>query len=189
MAGILTDIRLSDDTTDTSGQILAVIDEAMSAITATESSSTRNRPTAIAATLTDTSSQVLSKAEQLATPSGGRSAASQGPIHSITKNELPASAPVEKAPIYPRTIAIDHALRSERRAPMSHLRATITERLIQAQVTHALTSFNEVDLSVVNELRGRYRNEFERNMVRSWGYMYFFSRAYDAQHSGPCRGG
>src|SRR6202000_3013335 len=53
--------------------------------------------------------------------------------------------------------------RHDERVPMTRLRARIAERMVQAQATQALlTSFNEVDLTEVNELRGRYKDQFEK---------------------------
>jgi 2-oxoglutarate dehydrogenase E2 component (dihydrolipoamide succinyltransferase) len=68
--------------------------------------------------------------------------------------------------------------RSERRVPMTRLRARIAERLIQAQSTAAmLTTFNEVDLKAVNELRARYKDRFEKEHGARLGFMSFFVRA------------
>ena len=68
--------------------------------------------------------------------------------------------------------------RSERRVPMTRLRARIAERLVQAQSTAAmLTTFNEVDLRAVNELRARYRERFEKEHGTRLGFMSFFVKA------------
>ena len=61
---------------------------------------------------------------------------------------------------------------------MTRLRARIAERMVQAQATQALlTSFNEVDLKAVNELRGRYKDQFEKQYGVKLGFMSFFSKA------------
>jgi 2-oxoglutarate dehydrogenase E2 component (dihydrolipoamide succinyltransferase) len=68
--------------------------------------------------------------------------------------------------------------RAEQRVPMTRLRARIAERMVQAQATQALlTSFNEVDLHLVNELRGRYKEAFEKQHGIKLGLMSFFTRA------------
>jgi 2-oxoglutarate dehydrogenase E2 component (dihydrolipoamide succinyltransferase) len=68
--------------------------------------------------------------------------------------------------------------RSEQRVPMTRLRARIAERMVQAQATQALlTSFNEVDLSAVNELRARYKDQFEKQYSVKLGFMSFFAKA------------
>jgi 2-oxoglutarate dehydrogenase E2 component (dihydrolipoamide succinyltransferase) len=69
--------------------------------------------------------------------------------------------------------------RVERRVPMTRLRASIARRLVDAQQTAAmLTTFNEVDMSGVMDLRARYRDDFEKahNGTRL-GFMSFFVRA------------
>jgi 2-oxoglutarate dehydrogenase E2 component (dihydrolipoamide succinyltransferase) len=68
--------------------------------------------------------------------------------------------------------------RGERRVPMTRLRARIAERLVQAQSTAAmLTTFNEVDLKAVNELRARYKDRFEKEHGARLGFMSFFVKA------------
>jgi 2-oxoglutarate dehydrogenase E2 component (dihydrolipoamide succinyltransferase) len=68
--------------------------------------------------------------------------------------------------------------RVERRVPMTRLRARIAERLVTAQATQALlTTFNEVDLLAVQELRARYKDKFEKNHGVKLGFSSFFVRA------------
>jgi 2-oxoglutarate dehydrogenase E2 component (dihydrolipoamide succinyltransferase) len=68
--------------------------------------------------------------------------------------------------------------RAEQRVPMTRLRARIAQRLIEAQSTQALlTSFNEVDLTAVNELRARYKERFEKQHGVKLGFMSFFVKA------------
>jgi len=68
--------------------------------------------------------------------------------------------------------------RSERRLPMTRLRARVAERLVQAQATAAmLTTFNEVDLTAVNELRARHKERFEKLHGARLGFMSFFVKA------------
>jgi 2-oxoglutarate dehydrogenase E2 component (dihydrolipoamide succinyltransferase) len=68
--------------------------------------------------------------------------------------------------------------RGERRVPMTRLRARIAERLVQAQSTAAmLTTFNEVDLKAVNELRAKYKERFEKEHGARLGFMSFFVKA------------
>jgi 2-oxoglutarate dehydrogenase E2 component (dihydrolipoamide succinyltransferase) len=64
------------------------------------------------------------------------------------------------------------------RVPMTRLRQRIAERLRQAQATAAiLTTFNEVDMSAVMELRGRYKQRFSEVHGVALGFMSFFARA------------
>lgn len=68
--------------------------------------------------------------------------------------------------------------RPQRRVPMTRLRARIAERLVQAQQTAAmLTTFNEVNMQPVMELRKRYKDVFEKRHGARLGFMSFFVRA------------
>jgi 2-oxoglutarate dehydrogenase E2 component (dihydrolipoamide succinyltransferase) len=68
--------------------------------------------------------------------------------------------------------------RLEKRAPMSRLRQRVAERLKQAQNTAAiLTTFNEVDMSAINNLRARYKDAFEKKYGIKLGFMSFFVKA------------
>ncbi|MEO5341760.1 MAG: 2-oxoglutarate dehydrogenase complex dihydrolipoyllysine-residue succinyltransferase [Gammaproteobacteria bacterium SHHR-1] len=68
--------------------------------------------------------------------------------------------------------------RPEQRVPMTRLRARIAERLLEAQQNAAiLTTFNEVNLQRVNELRQKYRDDFERGHEVRLGFMSFFVKA------------
>ena len=77
------------------------------------------------------------------------------------------------------TLALDAGNRVEERVPMSRLRSTVAKRLLQAtQTTAMLTTFNEVNMAPIMEIRNRYRDEFEQahDGVRL-GFMSFFVRA------------
>ena len=68
--------------------------------------------------------------------------------------------------------------RSEERIPMTRLRARIAERLLEAQSNAAiLTTFNEVNLQAVNEMRAKYRDTFEKEHGVRLGFMSFFVKA------------
>jgi 2-oxoglutarate dehydrogenase E2 component (dihydrolipoamide succinyltransferase) len=68
--------------------------------------------------------------------------------------------------------------RSEQRVPMSRLRARIAERLVQAQQSAAiLTTFNEVNMQAVIDLRNRYKERFEKEHGVRLGFMSFFVKA------------
>jgi 2-oxoglutarate dehydrogenase E2 component (dihydrolipoamide succinyltransferase) len=93
----------------------------------------------------------------------------------------PAPASTPSPALRPSTApapADGKANRGERRVPMTRLRARIAERLVQAQSTAAmLTTFNEVDLKAVNELRARYKERFEKEHGARLGFMSFFVKA------------
>ncbi|OQY71395.1 MAG: dihydrolipoamide succinyltransferase [Rhodocyclaceae bacterium UTPRO2] len=68
--------------------------------------------------------------------------------------------------------------RTEQRVPMSRLRARIAERLVQSQSTAAiLTTFNEVNMAPVMELRNKYKDRFEKEHGVRLGFMSFFVKA------------
>lgn len=86
-------------------------------------------------------------------------------------------APGDAAPAVEETVTV-HFERSEQRVPMTRLRARIAERLVEAQHTAAmLTTFNEVDLTQVIELRKRYKESFEKKYGVRLGFMSFFAKA------------
>lgn len=68
--------------------------------------------------------------------------------------------------------------REERRVPMTRLRAKIAERLVQAQHNAAmLTTFNEVNLKAVMDMRAQYKDSFEKKHGVKLGFMSFFTKA------------
>lgn len=68
--------------------------------------------------------------------------------------------------------------REEQRVPMSRLRARIAERLVQAQHEAAiLTTFNEINMKPVMDLRNKYKDEFEKAFAVRLGFMSFFTKA------------
>ncbi|MDD2947719.1 MAG: 2-oxoglutarate dehydrogenase complex dihydrolipoyllysine-residue succinyltransferase, partial [Rugosibacter sp.] len=70
------------------------------------------------------------------------------------------------------------ANRSEQRVPMSRLRVRVAERLLQSQATNAiLTTFNEVNMAPVMELRKKYQEKFEKEHGVKLGFMSFFVKA------------
>ena len=68
--------------------------------------------------------------------------------------------------------------RIEKRVPMTRLRARIAERLVEAQHTAAmLTTFNEINMKPVMEIRSKYKDQFEKNHETKLGFMSFFVKA------------
>ncbi|MGI9233582.1 MAG: 2-oxoglutarate dehydrogenase complex dihydrolipoyllysine-residue succinyltransferase [Woeseiaceae bacterium] len=86
--------------------------------------------------------------------------------------------PGDPSPPSQEQAVVEGPMRTEKRVPMTRLRARIAERLIDAQQTAAmLTTFNEVDLTEVMALRSRYRDAFEKKHDVRLGFMSFFSMA------------
>jgi 2-oxoglutarate dehydrogenase E2 component (dihydrolipoamide succinyltransferase) len=87
----------------------------------------------------------------------------------------PAAAEPEPAPEPPPALSPEA---DEHVVPMSRIRLRIAERLVQAQHTAAiLTTFNEIDMSRVMEVRARHKDAFEKAHGVKLGYMSFFARA------------
>lgn len=95
----------------------------------------------------------------------------------------PAAAPKAAKPSLPDVKAPGSADawlkdRPEQRVPMSRLRARIAERLLESQQTNAiLTTFNEVNMAPVMDLRNKYKDRFEKEHGVKLGFMSFFVKA------------
>jgi len=88
----------------------------------------------------------------------------------------PAAAP--PLPSVAAPTSAQYADRPEQRVPMSRLRARIAERLLQSQSTNAiLTTFNEVNMAPVIEMRKRFQEKFEKEHGVKIGFMSFFVKA------------
>jgi 2-oxoglutarate dehydrogenase E2 component (dihydrolipoamide succinyltransferase) len=110
----------------------------------------------------------------VASPMTPRTAAAAAPANSVA---AASPAPAAKASM-PAPPAAARGARTDQRVPMTRLRARIAERMVLAQSTQALlTSFNEVDLQAVNELRARYKEPFEKQHGVKLGFMSFFTKA------------
>ncbi|MEX0385147.1 2-oxoglutarate dehydrogenase complex dihydrolipoyllysine-residue succinyltransferase [Spiribacter pallidus] len=96
-----------------------------------------------------------------------------------TPAPAPASAPAGEtaAPATPAA-AMPTGEREERRVPMTRLRQRIAERLVEAQQTAAmLTTFNEVNMQPVMDIRSRYKDQFVKTHDTKLGFMSFFVKA------------
>jgi len=112
------------------------------------------------------------------TPAQVAAAAPAGAAASrATPQAVSAPAPLARPPAS-RPPAPAVGARAEQRVPMTRLRARIAQRLIEAQSTQALlTTFNEVDLTAIQELRARYKERFEKEHGVKLGFMSFFVKA------------
>ncbi|AQG99044.1 2-oxoglutarate dehydrogenase complex dihydrolipoyllysine-residue succinyltransferase [Caballeronia cordobensis] len=114
----------------------------------------------------------------------GDALAAQAGAPAAAKAAAPAAAPARAAkPSLPSVAApasADQWLkdRPEQRVPMSRLRARIAERLLESQQTNAiLTTFNEVNMAPVMDLRNKYKDRFEKEHGVKLGFMSFFVKA------------
>ncbi len=98
---------------------------------------------------------------------------------SVAASPIPTGAPATSLPqVAAPAKANDLGDRPEQRVPMSRLRARIAERLLQSQSTNAiLTTFNEVNMAPVMEMRKRFQEKFEKEHGTKIGFMSFFVKA------------
>ena len=92
---------------------------------------------------------------------------------------IPTGAPTSALPqVAAPSKASDLGERPEQRVPMSRLRARIAERLLQSQSTNAiLTTFNEVNMAPVMEMRKKFQDQFTKEHGVKIGFMSFFVKA------------
>ena len=92
---------------------------------------------------------------------------------------IPTGAPRSALPAVNMPVGMPSlADRPEQRVPMSRLRARVAERLLQSQATNAiLTTFNEVNMAPVMEMRKKFQEKFEKEHGVKLGFMSFFVKA------------
>jgi 2-oxoglutarate dehydrogenase E2 component (dihydrolipoamide succinyltransferase) len=182
--GVLVRIMKSAKGSVTSGEVIAQIDTEGKAGVASAAPSSRKeapqekgRPAAPA---------VMPAAQKLAAERGvdPSTIAGSGRDGRVTKGDVlaqgssaPAKAPLQQ-PAPP--VSVDKLLagRPEQRVPMSRLRQRVAERLVQSQATAAiLTTFNEVNMAPVIEMRKKYQERFEKEHGTRLGFMSFFVKA------------
>jgi len=188
--GVLVKIVKANGSSVSSGEVLAQID--------TEAKAGAARPSAKAEAKTEAKTEArpapgapaMPAARKLAEEKGVDTAslAGSGRDGRVTKADVqaaakaPAAAPAVRAALQqpPSPIRIERILgsRPEQRVPMSRLRARIAERLVQSQSSAAiLTTFNEVNMQPVIELRKKYRERFEKEHGVRLGFMSLFVKA------------
>jgi 2-oxoglutarate dehydrogenase E2 component (dihydrolipoamide succinyltransferase) len=213
VAGVLKEIKLTDGTTVTSGQLLAVIDETAATVPGASAPAIMAASTGATAAAKDTvAKDAVAKEAAKPEASGGKlspaakrvaeenkvdpkTVAGSGRDGRVSKSDVvnylsakeaaapsPAAAvpgtPAKTPPAQFVPAPSARGNRAEQHVPMTRLRARIAERMVQAQATQALlTSFNEVDLKAVNELRARYKDQFEKQFGVKLGFMSFFAKA------------
>jgi len=170
--GVLVEQRHAEGDTVTAGEVLAVIEtEADATIVAPETPKVKQTEKNTPPTQSKTRSlEVGGQGE------GGAPAPQF--ISSPPKSETRPAKPVPDSGPHRQRLPVAEKEGRERRTPMSRLRQRIAERLVSAQHTAAiLTTFNEANMQPVNELRQRFKAEFETRHGIKLGYMSFFVRA------------
>jgi 2-oxoglutarate dehydrogenase E2 component (dihydrolipoamide succinyltransferase) len=168
-----------------SGDVIAQIDTEGKAAAAAPPASQDKK--AAAPEKPKTAPPVMPAAQKIAAEKGIDTSKIQGTGRDgrVTKGdvlEAKPSAPAAKAPLQqpPPPVNVDHLTsgRPEQRVPMSRLRQRVAERLVQSQSTAAiLTTFNEVNMAPVMEMRKRYQERFEKEHGVRLGFMSFFIKA------------
>jgi len=190
-AGVLQEIRIKDGTTVTAGEILAVLQAGDGG--AKSANATVVAPVAAVAqqAASDTTAQVktspavgrlLEEHEldaSMVIGSGKDGRLTKADVMAFLKsNDSENVTPGDPAPAVVDGAGFVTLERNEQRVPMTRLRARIAERLIAAQQSAAmLTTFNEVDLTEVIALRGRFKESFEKEHGVRLGFMSFFAKA------------
>ncbi|MCZ4329829.1 2-oxoglutarate dehydrogenase complex dihydrolipoyllysine-residue succinyltransferase [Castellaniella denitrificans] len=182
-SGVLAEIVKGDGSTVTSGEVLARIDTAAKAAAAPAATPSAPAPAAVAeAAKPAAKSSVASPAAgKILSEKGIDPATVEGTGRSgrVTKGDAlnaAQSSAAPAAPAAPAPVGLDG--RPEQRVPMSRLRARVAERLIQSQTENAiLTTFNEVNMQAVIDLRKKYKDSFEKEHGVKLGFMSFFVKA------------
>ena len=188
--GVIVKILKPDGSSVTSGDIIAVIDTeakgaapapaaAASAPATAAAPAVEKLPASSAPAMSPAAAKIaaennLTAADVSGTGRGGR----------ITKEDVvnkttgaPAAAPVAVKPAA-AVVNLPAGDRTEQRVPMSRLRARIAERLLQSQATAAiLTTFNEVNMAPIIDMRNKYKDKFEKEHGVKLGFMSFFVKA------------
>jgi 2-oxoglutarate dehydrogenase E2 component (dihydrolipoamide succinyltransferase) len=186
-AGVLSEIVIADGGTVGSDQVIAKIDsEGKGAAPAVVPAPAAKAPAATAP------APVSNSAAGIAMPAAAKilaeknmsasDVAGSGKDGRVTKMDAltasPAVAKVSapKMPALPVNMPLGD--RPEERVPMSRLRARIAERLLESQATNAiLTTFNEVNMAPVMNMRNKYKDIFEKEHGVKLGFMSFFVKA------------
>jgi 2-oxoglutarate dehydrogenase E2 component (dihydrolipoamide succinyltransferase) len=203
-AGILVEIRKPDGSTVTAQEVIAVIDTegaaaeplpvapavatakpaaapAPASPSSLANAAATSSPGALPAARKMMAEQNIGPGDVAGTGRGGRitkgdviATKADAAKPASTTASSPASQPSAKAsPVQPA-----QGNRPEQRVPMSRLRQRVAERLVQSQSTAAiLTTFNEVNMGPVIELRSRYKDRFEKEHGVKLGFMGFFVKA------------
>ena len=202
-AGVLVEIIAADGATVMAEQLIARIDTTATAKASAEGP-VAAKPASLAPTAAPvaTSAPVSASHAGVAMPSAAKlmadnnlasgTVAGTGKDGRVTKGDvlsavaagvqstaavIPTGVPTKTLPQVAGP-AIDFAERPEQRVPMTRLRARVAERLLQSQSTNAiLTTFNEINMAPVMEMRKRMQEHFEKEHGVKLGFMSFFVKA------------
>jgi len=202
--GVLKEIRFNVGDTVTADQVIAVIDDSAASDKARQDASTtpeailqvadaEGQDVPMSADIAISPSARKLMAENRISPDDIRGSGKGGRIlkedvvdylaggsqaASAEKQAVETAVREHRTEQAPRVEALSVEGRIERRVPMTRLRARIAERLLEAQHNAAiLTTFNEVNMKPVMDLRARYKERFEKEYGVKLGFMSFFVKA------------
>ena len=177
-AGVLVEIVAQDGETVVADQVLARIDTA--ATTSAEApAAAPAEATPAAAPAAGQNNAAMPAAAKLAAETGVDVNALQGSGRDgrVLKEDVQNAAAKPAAAAAP-AVALPAGARPEERVPMSRLRARVAERLLASQQENAiLTTFNEVNMKPIMDLRAKYKEKFEKEHGVKLGFMSFFVKA------------
>ena len=186
--GVIKKILFEEGSTVEEATVIAIIEEGAAAAPSQSASSQEAAPTA--QNNNDDSDKLSPAVKKLLSENNieASSISGTGKNGRILKEDVLAAISTTKADSLQASKAASKAAapaasaaageRGERRVPMTRLRATIARRLKEAQDTQAmLTTFNDVNLKNVIELRTQYKDSFEKKHGTRLGFMSFFVKA------------
>jgi 2-oxoglutarate dehydrogenase E2 component (dihydrolipoamide succinyltransferase) len=182
-AGVIKEFKVQPGATVKSGDLLAIFEEGAAVVAPAKSSkSAKSAPVAATVAPAASAAKLGPAARRLVEENqvDPAAVAGSGRDGRITKADVAAHVAREVAPAAAPAagpVAVPGA-RVEQRVPMTRLRLRIAERLLQAQQNAALlTTFNEIDLTAIGELRARHKDRFEKEHGVKLGFMSFFVKA------------
>ena len=177
-AGVLVEIIAQNGETVAAEQVLARIDTAATASASAETPAAAPAPEAAPAAAQ--TNAAMPAAAKLAAETGVDVNALQGSGRDgrILKEDVQNAAAKPAAAPAAASAPVPAGARPEQRVPMSRLRARVAERLLASQQENAiLTTFNEVNMKPIMDLRAKYKEKFEKEHGTKLGFMSFFVKA------------
>lgn len=201
--GVIVEIVKGDGSTVVAGEVIARIDTEASASAAAPAAAAPAPPAPASKAAAATAAPIAAAASgSIAMPAAAKmlsennlsteAVSGTGKDGRVTKGDVinalsqpkpaapAAAAPAARAALPSVAVpsSVDLGDRPEQRVPMSRLRARIAERLLESQSTNAiLTTFNEVNMQPVMDLRNKFKDKFEKEHGVKMGFMSFFVKA------------
>ena len=177
-AGVLVEIIAQNGETVAAEQVLARIDTAATATASVEAPAAAPAPEAAPAAAQ--TNAAMPAAAKLAAETGVDVNALQGSGRDgrVLKEDVQNAAAKPAAAPAAAPAPVPAGVHPEQRVPMSRLRARVAERLLASQQENAiLTTFNEVNMKPIMDLRAKYKEKFEKEHGVKLGFMSFFVKA------------